>query len=143
VNSVFIIDTNVVVAGLLTSSADSPVAAILDDMLRGRFRFALSEALLAEYRGVLLRQKLMRLHQLTESEIDAILTTLARHAIVLSAPTQPNKLVAQDVGDQFLWDLLTSREDLILITGDKLLLQTGPLQPRVMTPLEFATRLLG
>ena len=141
-NSVFIIDTNVLVAGLLTSRADSPVARILDGMLRPSFRFALSEALLAEYRGVLLRPKLSRLHQLAESEIDTILTTLTRHAIVLPVPPQPNALVARDIGDQFLWDLLTSREDLMLITGDTLLQQTGPLQARVMAPLKFAGQVL-
>ena len=142
-NPVFIIDTNVVVAGLLTSHADSPVARILDGMLRASFRFALSEALLAEYRGVLLRPKLLKLHQLAESEIDTILTTLTRHAIVLPVPLQPNALVAPDVGDQFLWDLLTSREDLMLVTGDRLLLQTGLVQARVMAPLKFALQVLG
>ena len=142
-NPVFIIDTNVVVAGLLSRHADSPVAKILDSMLRASFRFALSEALLAEYRAVLLRPKLVTLHRLAESEIDTILTTLTRHAIVLHVPPQANALAAPDIGDQFLWNLLTSREDLMLVTGDKLLLQTGPLQARVMAPLEFAAQILG
>ena len=78
-------------------------------MLRASFRFALSEALLAEYRGELLRPKLSRLHQLAESEIDVILTALIRHAIVLPTSLQPNMPIAPDVGDQFLWDLLVSR----------------------------------
>lgn len=86
-NQVFSVDTNVVVAGLLTSHADSTVAKVLDGMLRASFRFALSEALLAEYRGVLTRPKLIKLHQLSEAEIDTILTTLTRHAIVL--PVRP------------------------------------------------------
>ena len=136
-NPVFIIDTNVVVAGLLTSHADSPVARILDGMLRSNFRFAMSEALLAEYRCVLLRPKLLKLHRLNELEIDAILTDLARHAIVLSEQLQPNAPAAPDLGDQFLWDVLSSRANLILVTGDKLLLQAGPLQPRVVAPQDF------
>jgi uncharacterized protein len=41
VNPVFVVDTNVVVAGLLSSHAESPVAKILDGMLRASFRFAL------------------------------------------------------------------------------------------------------
>jgi uncharacterized protein len=143
VNSVFVIDTNVLVASLLTSHADSPVAKILDGMLRASFRFALSEALLAEYRGVLLRPKLLKLHQLAEAEIDTILTALTRHAIVLPPSKHPGAPPAPDVGDQFLWDLLTSRKDLILVTGDKILLQAGPLQARVMAPLEFAALVLG
>ena len=143
-NSVFIIDTNVVVAGLLTNHADSPLARILDGMLHPSIRFALSEALLAEYRGVLLPPKLLRLHQLAKSEIYTISTILTRHPTVLPVPPQFNALVAPDVDDQFLWNLLNSREDLLLVTRDKLLLlQTGPLQARVMAPLEFARQVLG
>lgn len=40
-----IIDTNVVVAGLVTSHAEPPVATILDRILHASFRFALSEAI--------------------------------------------------------------------------------------------------
>ena len=58
---VFIIDTNVIVAGRLTSDADSPVTRILDGMLRASFRFVVSEGLPAEYRQVLLRPKAPRL----------------------------------------------------------------------------------
>jgi uncharacterized protein len=52
VKQFFVIDTNVVVVGLLTSHPDSPVARILDGMLAAAFAFVLSEALLAEYRVV-------------------------------------------------------------------------------------------
>src|SRR5690606_2425361 len=48
-----IVDTNVVVAGLLTGNDASPVARVLDGMLAGSFPFVVSEALLAEYRTVL------------------------------------------------------------------------------------------
>lgn len=44
-----IVETNVVVAGLLTGNAASPVARILDGMLSAAFPFVVSEALLAEY----------------------------------------------------------------------------------------------
>ena len=47
-----IVDTNVIVAGLLTANAASPVARILDAMLAAAFPYVLSEALLDEYRGV-------------------------------------------------------------------------------------------
>ena len=137
----FIIDTDVVVAGLLSSRADSPVARILDGMLRASFRFVLSEALLAEYRQVLLRPKLLKLHGLAATEVDQILTDLALHAIVLPAPPQRVKLLAPDPGDQFLWNLLASRDDLVLVTGDKLLLQLGPLQERVLSAADFVVKL--
>ena len=125
------------VIGLLTSHANSPTAKIHDGMLRASLSYALSEALLAEYRFVLLRPKLLKLHRLTEVEIDTVLTDMARHAIVLPAPLLPNAPAAPDRGDQFLWDLLSSRADLLLVTGDKLLLQ-----PLAVTPKDFVARLL-
>ena len=140
---VFIIDTNVVVAGLTTSQADSPLAKVLDGMLRANFRFALFADLLAEYRRVLLRPKLLKLHRLEESEIYVVLTDLVRHAIILPALPLQTLPRAPDPGDQFLWDLLSSRNDLLLVTGDKLLLQAGPLQQRVMAPQAFAAKLLN
>jgi predicted nucleic acid-binding protein len=50
-----IVDTNVLVAGLITGNDASPVARILDGMLAAVFPFVVSEALLAEYRAVLVR----------------------------------------------------------------------------------------
>lgn len=78
-----IIDTNVVVAGLLTSNATSPVARILDGMLAAAFPFVVSEELLAEYRSVLVRPALRKLHGLTVAEVETLLTDIAQHAIVL------------------------------------------------------------
>ena len=65
-----IIDTNVVVAGLLTGNATSPVARILDGMLAAAFPFVVSEALLAEYRAVLVRPALRKQHGLTVAEVE-------------------------------------------------------------------------
>ncbi len=137
----FIIDTNVLVAGLLTSHADSPVACILDGMLGAAFPFVLSEALLAEYRAVLVRPRLAKLHGLSEAEIEVILVDIARHAIVLAPVRTVATPLAPDPGDQFLWDLLASRPDLVLVTGDKLLLQDEAMQPRVISPQTFAAQI--
>jgi uncharacterized protein len=142
VNTFFIIDTNVVVAGLLTAHADSPVARILDGMLSAAFAFVVSEALLAEYREVLVRPKLRKLHGLSEAEVDAILTDMARHAIVLTPVSAEENPKAPDAGDQFLWDLLAARADLVLVTGDKLLLQDEAMQQRVILPTEFVGQFL-
>lgn len=129
-----IIDTNVVVAGLLTGNEASPVARILDGMLAAAFPFVVSEALLAEYRTVLVRPGLRKLHGLTVAEVENLLTDIAQHAIVLvpvAAPPAPGP------GDQLLWELLAARADLLLVTGDKLLLQHVGMQGRVLSPREF------
>ena len=124
-NTFIIIDTNVVVAGLLTGHADSPVARILDGMLSASFPFIVSEALLAEYREVLVRSKV-------------ILTDMARHAIVLTPVSAGLSAKAPGAGDQFLWDLLATRDDLVLLTGDKLLLKDKAMQQRVILTIWMA-----
>ena len=48
------------------------MARILDGMLGAAFTFVLSEALLAEYRAVLVRLRLCKLHGLSETEIDVL-----------------------------------------------------------------------
>ena len=129
-----IVDTHVVVAGLLTAQAAAPVARILDGMLTAAFPFVVSPALLAEYHAVLVRPALRKLHGLSVKQIETILTDLAQHAIVLEPVAGPP---APDAGDQLLWDLLAARAELRLVTGDKLLLQGFGMRGRVLTPAEF------
>lgn len=129
-----IVDTNIVVAALLTASDASPVARILDGMLSGAFPFVISEPLLAEYRQVLARPEVRKLHGLSTGEVETILTDLALHAIVLDAAPAAG---APDPGDQLLWDLLATREDLVLVTGDKLLLQDASMRGRVISAQAF------
>ena len=131
-----IVDTNVVVAGLLTVHDTSPVAQILDGMLAASFPFVVSEALLAEYHAVLVRPALRKFHGLTVAQLESILTDLAQHAIVLApAAAAP----APDPGDQLLWELLAARADLILVTGDKLLLRDRGMHGRVISPSTFVS----
>lgn len=115
-----VIDTNVFVAALLTGDPGAPTARILDGMVLGSFPFVLSVALLAEYRQVLLRERIRRRHGLTEDQIDGILTAIAANAIVREAVD--SAVVAPDPGDQFLWDLLAAVPDAVLVTGDTRLL---------------------
>lgn len=129
-----IVDTNVVVAGLLTGTATSPVARILDGMLAAAFPFVVSEALLAEYRAVLVRPVLRKQHGLTVTEIEALLTDIAQHAIVLTAGVGSP---APDPGDQLLWDLLAARADLLLVTGDRALQGDAAMRARVVSPRAF------
>ncbi len=135
-----IVDTNVVVAALLTSRADSPVARVLDGMLAAAFPFAISDALLAEYGTVLRRPALRKAHGLASDEIDMILLDLAQHAIVVTPVPAPP---APDPGDQHLWELLVARKDLMLVTGEKALLRDRAMGPRILSPAAFVERWLG
>lgn len=129
-----VVDTNIVIAGLLTARDAAPVARILDAMLAGRFPFVVSQPLLAEYRDVLARPRLRKAHGLAAPDREAILVGLAQHAIVLRpAPALP----APDPGDQHLWELLAARDDLHLVTGDKRLFEDARMRPRLLTAGAF------
>jgi putative PIN family toxin of toxin-antitoxin system len=129
-----VVDTNVVVAALLTKDANAPTARIFDGMRRGEFPFLLSTALLAEYREVLLRRKIRSLHRLSEREVDLLLTVIAANAVVREPE---HRVGAPDVNDSQVWSLLESDPNYVLVTGDKLLLEHRPPGSRVMTPRQF------
>lgn len=135
-----VIDTNVVVSGLLTSLAASPTARILDGMLAGRFRFLLSIELLAEYRAVLLRPKIRRRHGLRPSEIEVILTEIAANGSVIEIAPPPGG-PTRGGGDDHLWRILEAVPSAILVTGDRRLFQRLLEGARVVTPRAFAGRL--
>lgn len=129
-----VVDTNVLVAGLITADVQSPTAQVLNEMLNGRLLFLLSPALLAEYRSVLLRPKLVALHGLAESEIDRLLTDITLNALWREPAAQGK---APDAGDDHLWALLDHEPKAILITGDQRLLKENHDQAMVMTPAAF------
>lgn len=133
-----IIDTNVVVAALLTADSATATARILDGMIRGDFPFVLSVALLAEYRQVLTRDRIRARHGLTTDEIDGILTAIAANAIVQQAV--PAEETAPDPGDQQLWDLLAGTPGAVLVTGDKRLMEGAPAAASVVLPGTFLER---
>ncbi len=129
-----IIDANVVVSGVVSSKPDSSVVLILEGMRSGTFRFLLSTPLFGEYREVLVRPKLRKLHRLEEEQIDEVLKELGAHATWL----EPDPAVsAPDPEDQHLWDLLASSPAAVLVTGDKPLI-ANPLEGRqVLLPWDF------
>ncbi len=135
VNATVIVDTNVVVAGFPIRRTELPFAGILQGMLNAAFPFAVSEPLLDEYREVLGRPELQKLHELEDGGIESVLAGIARHAIVVTpvAGSPP----APDPGDQMLWDLLAARADLVLVTSDKRLLRDRAMRGRVITPQAF------
>jgi predicted nucleic acid-binding protein len=97
---VFDVDTNVVVAGLITGSSDRPASVALDAMLSGALIYLMSPALLDDYRSVLSRPKIADLHGLTETEVDQVLVELTANA-VWREPTAIHP--APDRGDDHLW----------------------------------------
>lgn len=119
-----VVDTNVVVAGLLTRDAGSPTARILDAMLGGRLRFLLSIDLLAEYRQVLLRPRIAARHGLAAAEIDELLVALTQNGIVVETAAAPRgEKSALPRGDAHLGALLEGAPAARLVTGDAALVR--------------------
>jgi len=137
-----VVDTNVVVAGLISSPGDSPVCRVLDGMLTGRFPFLLSTELLREYRSVLLRGRLRDLHGLSPEQVDVVLTEIAANALVREPETAVGP-VAPDRGDDHLWRLLATTDGSILVTGDRALLANPPDFASVQSPRDFIDSMAG
>ncbi len=136
---VCVVDTNVIVSGLIGADLNSPPARILDAMLDGGFIYLMSDELLSEYACVLRRPGLVRLHGLTGEELDRLLVDLVANAM-WRAPAVAGE--APDTGDQHLWALLVGHPQACLVTGDRLLLENPPGSVSVISPRSFADSFL-
>ena len=129
------VDTNVVVSGVISAGPESPPVRILDAMIDGRLLYLISGALFAEYSEVLRRPGVARLHRRTDDAIDRLLTVLAANGMwrqpAAAAP-------APDPGDNHLWALLASWPESRLVTGDRRLLDCPPRRGAVLTPREVS-----
>jgi putative PIN family toxin of toxin-antitoxin system len=130
-----VIDTNVVVSGLITGLAASPTARILDGMIAGRFPFLLSIDLITEYREVLTRPKIRERHKLSDSQIDVILTEIAANGVMAEVESEPR---ARRKSDHHLRQILTAAPTAVLVTGDDGLSARLGKSTRTLTPREFA-----
>jgi putative PIN family toxin of toxin-antitoxin system len=136
---VAVIDTNVVVSGLLTGEPSAPTRRILDAMLAGRFTYLLSIPLLTEYRAVLLRPRISDRHGLSEHQVDTILQELAAHAAIREPEAQGE--VGPDPADAHLWALRREHPGAVLVSGDRAL-QTAPAPgASVLSPASFVSQL--
>ena len=112
-----VVDTNVVVSGLLSSAPEAPPVALLDAMLAGRVPFLLSADLLAEYRDVLLRPAIARAHGRDPADIDDLLTQLAFQCAYREVESSDLR------GDAHLFSLLEVEARARLVSGDAAVLR--------------------
>ena len=135
-NTLFVIDTNVLVAGLITQETSSPTVKIVNAMLSGGLFYLISPELLNEYKEVLSRPKLTKLHGLSEKEIDNLLIEFTANGL-WREPNNTNKPIAPDLGDQHLWQLLSDEPNSTLVTGDKLLLEHQHPKAKIISASAF------
>lgn len=112
----------------------APVCRIVDGMLIGAFPFLLSQALLEEYRKVLLRPGIQKFHRLSDQEVDTVLEEIVVNGIWREVQDGPR---APDSGDDHIWALLNSHPGSVLATGDKLLIRHPPDFASLILPKNF------
>lgn len=132
-----ILDTNVVVSGLLTSDPEAPTARILDELLAGRLRIVLSMDLLSEYRTVLVRPAIRRRHGLSEEEVDDLLAEITALAAFRQTPPASE---AERRKDEHLLRLLSAEPGAVLVTGDERLRAGLPSGTNALSPRVFLAR---
>lgn len=136
---VVVVDTNVVVSGLLTAEATAPTHRILNAMLDGRINFLLSIALLAEYREVMLRPRIQKRHGLSDRDVDVILEAIT--ANVMIRDPEPSDQPPPDPADAHIWALVAAYPGAVLVTGDQALLDHPARGVIAITPSAFAEQL--
>ena len=100
----------------------------------------MSDDLLNEYSSVLRRPRLVRLHGLTDDEIDRLLTDLVVNAMWREPVASGD---APSAGDAHLWALLATHPQAQLVTGDRLLIENPPNNTSVTSPRRFVDRFLS
>lgn len=112
-----VVDTNVVVSGLRSRQGASNL--ILNDMLNGKTRFALSPALLLEYEDVLKRPGILgQKPSLSYEQIDVILDALCSMAFEVS-PWFRFRPFLNDPKDDHVIECAMAANAQIILSGDK------------------------
>ena len=136
-----VVDTNVLVAGVLTSSSRSTSRRLLDRHRKGEFTLLLSPATLTEIQEVLALPQLRAMHRLTDDEIRLFCLRLEfdKSTRVLAGNRSVSPSVTRDVTDT-KWVALALEGDAdYLVTNDHRhlhrLRKIG--RTRVVTPHKF------
>lgn len=129
----WVIDTNVVVSGLL--NPHGPSARVLDAVLDGRVKLVYDARILAEYRDVLHRPRL----KLKPEKISAFLTGLQSQMTVTPSPLA---IIGPDADDIVFVEAALATTDKTIVTGN---LADYPPEilhgARVLTPAQAAAEL--
>jgi len=107
---VWVLDTNVLVSGML--SAEGPPARLVDAVLGPRLRLALDDRIEEEYVRVLRRPKF----SLDPARLEAVVALLAWQVRISAAPREGLK--APDPEDEKFLEVAAGTEDRLLVTGN-------------------------
>ena len=125
-----VIDTNVLVSGLISRNQTSPPVGILNYLFieRGVIIPLFNDEIIKEYETVLKRDKFNIDHKLVDDVIDRIKT------IGVSCERIESKEIFKDAKDIVFYEVALSKEGAYLVTGN---LKHFPKKPIVVTPSEM------
>lgn len=111
-----VVDPGVLVSALITRGGSGAPSQLLTAWLEGRFTLIVSNKLLAELEGVLLRHKFRR--YVTLDEVERYLQLLQSTAELVDDPPQPATSLSADPKDDYLIALAEVCNASALISGD-------------------------
>jgi len=141
----YLVDTNVVVSGVIGPDAQSPPVLIVDAMLEGRLAFVISAELLGEYRRALTRSSIAKRHGWPPSKVDALLAQLTMAAYLRrppddDAPDTDDPPPESPPGDAHIIRLLAHEPRAALVSGDQVLLDAVRDWREVIMPADLVAR---
>ena len=123
-----VIDTNVIVAAMMSKHSDSATVKVINAVRDGRLRPVLSPDIVAEYGEVLSRSKF----QFVEADVRQTIDAIVSNAIFLE-PKLSGETFA-DESDRVFYEVALSEEGSRLVTGNT---KHFPKSPIVVTPAEL------
>ena len=115
-----VIDTNVIVSGILSRSG-AP-AAILDAWRERRFLLLSSPDIVAEVRSVLRYPRIQKKYPLSDEDIDQITTLLEHDALLVGGSAEVAGSVRVDPSDEIFLACALDGEADVIVSGDHHLL---------------------
>ncbi|MBR4345191.1 MAG: putative toxin-antitoxin system toxin component, PIN family [Lachnospiraceae bacterium] len=131
-----VIDTNVLVAALLTKTSDSATVKVFDAIVDGRITPLYHKDSLMEYEEVLKRPKF----RFSSEKIEVVLEMIVKYGVEIFP--QPTGEILVDMDDLIFYEVaLEKREDdSYLVTGNK---KHYPVKDFIVTPAEMIEILKG
>ena len=123
-----VIDTNVLVAALLSTHADSATVRVLSAIVDGKVEALVSEEILTEYREVLARSKF----GFPLDKVSAVLQVFEQFGKTTSPSHYGSSM--PDEKDRVFYEVVLAEPDAHLVTGN---LKHFPTTPIVVTPAQF------
>ena len=126
-----VVDTNVLVAALLSKRDDSATVRVIRAMISGEFIPLYHEDILAEYEDVLHRKKK---YDLSESAIQTVLNAIRRFGIEVFP--KPTGAIFIDEDDIIFYEVAMEKRDdnAYLVTGN---MKHYPVRDFIVTPAEM------